>query len=77
MKKITLYVLPGSPASDQARHFLEERGAAYTLIDVSKPANAKRLARETRQWAAPVLVVGNEVAIGFGEELYRRLVEGR
>ena len=74
MKKIELYFLPGSPSSESARQYLEERNIAYYLRDVTKPVHARRVAKETKQWSVPVLVVGKKAAVGFDAQLYERLL---
>jgi|GEM_PF-6034615 len=73
-KRVELYYLPGSWASEAAKQYLEERDIAYRLLDVTKPAHAKMVAKETKQWNVPVLMAGNKAAVGFDAALYERLL---
>jgi arsenate reductase-like glutaredoxin family protein len=77
MKKVTLYYVPNAPASEQAKELLEQKEIAYQLVDVRQPDNARKLAKETKQWNAPVLVVGQEAVVGYDEKLYDQLLERR
>ena len=75
MKKIILYYVPEANASELAKSHLDEKKVAYQLVDVSQPANARKLAKETKQWNAPVLAVGHEAVVGFEPELFDQLLE--
>ena len=77
MKKVTLYYVPEANASELAKSYLDEKNVSCTLVDVSKPGNARKLAKETKQWNAPVLVVGEEAVVGFEPELFDQLLGKR
>lgn len=77
MKEVSLYHLPDSDASREAREFLDSRGIAYDTVDVSNPDNAKKLLSETKQLTVPVLTVGKEAVVGFEPNLYESLLKGR
>lgn len=77
MKPVTLYHLPDSAASEEARKFLDGRGVSYDLVDVSDPKNAQKLLSETKQLTVPVLTVGKEAVVGFEPSLYGNLLKQR
>jgi arsenate reductase-like glutaredoxin family protein len=77
MKNVTLYHLPDSDASKEARAFLDSHRVAYNIVDVSDPKNAQKLLSETKQLTVPVLTVGKEAVVGFEPNLYENLLKQR
>lgn len=57
------------------KEFLSDHGIAYTAYNVAEdPAALDALAARTGQRATPVVVVGDEVVIGFDRGRLQRLL---
>lgn len=69
MKSVTIYSTPTCHFCKMAKEFFEEKGVQYTDYDVAADA-AKRqeMIGLTGQLGVPVIVVGDEVLVGFDRE---------
>ena len=57
------------------KEFLSDHGIAYTVYNVAEdPAALEALEARTGQQATPVVVVGDEVVIGFDRGRLQRLL---
>jgi glutaredoxin 3 len=71
---VTIYVLDTCPYCHQAKDFLSQKGIRFKEIDVRKDLEgAKEMFRISRQRRVPVIVIGNDVIVGFD----RRMLEER
>jgi len=58
-----------------AKEFLSSRGIAFTDVDVTASPEARaELVRRTGQLGVPVIVVGEEVVVGFDRGRLSRLL---
>jgi C_GCAxxG_C_C family probable redox protein len=67
-QKVSIYTRPGCPFCAEAKHDLEERGVPYEEISIE--GNPKAVAEVMRlsngAGIVPILVIGDEVKVGFG-----------
>lgn len=65
-KAVTIYTTPTCHFCKMAKDFFDEKGVQYTAHDVAADA-AKRseMIELTGQLGVPVIVVGDEVLVGF------------
>jgi glutaredoxin 3 len=67
-KKVIVYSTPTCHFCHMAKDFFKEKGIEYTDYDVSVDA-AKRqeMVEKTGQMGVPVILIGDEVVIGFDQ----------
>jgi len=76
MKKIIIYSTPTCHYCDEAKEFLTKYGKKYTSIDVAKDLEArKKMVEVSGQMGVPVIVIGEEVMVGFNWEIKNKVVE--
>ena len=75
---VTLFFSPTCAYCQQAREFLGRRNIEFVARDVSGDPDALRdLVRLTGKYNVPVIVVGDEVVIGFDRARLERLLPRR
>lgn len=75
-KNVILYYTKESIFSDKAREFLRSRDISFQEVDVkSSPEAAEELAEISGQYSVPVILVGEEVVLGFDEKKLKELLE--
>ncbi|MDD4859129.1 MAG: Uxx-star family glutaredoxin-like (seleno)protein [Dehalococcoidales bacterium] len=63
---VKIYTTPTCGYCQMAKHFLAERGVGYEEFDVSRDRSAaEEMVRLTGQMGVPVIIVGDEMVIGF------------
>jgi glutaredoxin len=68
---IVLYSQPGCPSCAAAKEFLSSRGLSYEEKNIRTDPEALRvLTEELHSKAAPTLVVGEKIIVGFDPERY-------
>jgi len=68
-QSVRLFVKSGCPWCELARRWLDERGIAYTMLNVtSDPKAYAEMRRVSGQSRAPTLTVGGRVLADFGPE---------
>jgi glutaredoxin len=74
---IVMYCTSWCPACRRARRLLNERGVAYTEIDINKTAGAKDRLRELAggNLSTPTFEINGEVIVNFRREQQARLEE--
>lgn len=66
MKEIKIYSTPTCPYCKMAKEYLSSRGIAYHELDVSSNKEAlEEMVKLSGQMGVPVIVVDNEVIVGF------------
>ena len=81
MPQIKVFALSTCPYCRQARSFLDERGVAYDVIEVDKLTGQERtdaideVKRLSNGTSFPVLVVGDEVVVGYNKSRIQQLIE--
>ncbi len=69
MKKVTVYSTKNCPYCRMAKAFLDKHGVPYDGIDVGEdPGAAKKMIDLSGQRGVPVIVVDNEVIVGFDSQ---------
>ena len=72
MANIKIYSTPTCPWCKKAKAYLDEKGIAYTSVDVSSDDVAqKEMIEKSGQMGVPVINVDNQVIVGFDEEKLR------
>jgi glutaredoxin 3 len=68
-QSIRLFIKPGCPWCAEAIGWLDERGLAYTTLDVIRDADARNEMRElTDQTKAPSIDVDGHILADFGAD---------
>jgi glutaredoxin-like YruB-family protein len=74
--KAIVYSTPTCPWCARAKEFLEQRRVPFVDIDVSTDAAAAaEMVRRSGQQGVPVIVLGDEVIVGFDRPRIERLLE--
>jgi len=74
---VKIYTTPTCGYCHQAKAFFDELGVSYTEIDVSRDrAAADEMVRLTGQMGVPVIVVDQEVIVGFNRPRLQELLAG-
>lgn len=78
-KEITIYTTPTCPWCIRAKEFLSQRGIRYKEVDVTKEKkNLEEMFRISGQTGVPVIVINDEVVVGFDQErLEEKLQAGK
>ncbi len=68
-KTITIYSTPTCHFCNLAKDFFAEKNITYTAYDVSiDAAKRQEMVQMTGQMGVPVIVIGNDVLVGFDRE---------
>jgi len=74
MKKVTVYSTKNCPYCRMAKAFLDKHGVPYEGVDVGEDSNAaKKMIELSGQRGVPVIVVDDEVIIGFDSQRLNEL----
>jgi len=66
MPKIKIYSTPTCPFCIQAKDYLKEKGEKFTDYNVAEDKDkAEEMQKKSGQLGVPVIVIGDEVIIGF------------
>ena len=67
-KKVVIYTTPNCPWCHRAKDYLSRKGIAYTEHNVAVDREAaKEMIDKSKQMGVPVIMVDDEVAVGFNE----------
>ena len=67
-KSIKIYTTPTWPYCHRAKEFLGEKGISFAEVDVSTDEEGRReMITKTGQMGVPVIVVDEEIIIGFDQ----------
>jgi glutaredoxin-like YruB-family protein len=67
-KNIIIYTTPVCPWCHRAKEYLSSKGFSYTDYDVaSDREKAKEMIQKSGQMAVPVIVIGEEIIVGFNQ----------
>jgi glutaredoxin-like YruB-family protein len=76
MKKVTLYTTPSCQYCEQAKEYMKEHDIDYKYYDVSdNTKRRKEMIEKSGQMGVPVIVLGDEMMVGFEEERFDEMVE--
>ena len=74
-EKVTIYSTPSCVYCNSAKKFFAERGVAYTEYNVADDIKKREeMIAKSGQMGVPVIVIGNEIAIGFNKPLVEELL---
>jgi glutaredoxin-like YruB-family protein len=75
MKKVTIYTTPTCHFCNLVKTFLDKFKVDYTAIDVASDASKRReMIEKSNQMGVPVVVIGEDVVVGFDEEKIKELL---
>jgi glutaredoxin-like YruB-family protein len=67
-KKVTIYSTPTCPYCKRAKDYLTQKGIAFTDYNVAEDREkAKEMIEKSKQMGVPVIVVGDDIIIGFNQ----------
>ena len=68
MKNVIIYSTPSCHFCHMAKDFFKEKGITYTEYDVaSDPEKRKELIDKSGQLGVPVILIDNDMVIGFNK----------
>ena len=68
-KTITIYSTPTCHFCQMTKDFLKEKGIGYTEFDVAHDLEKRQeMIQKSGQMGVPVILVGDEVIVGFDKE---------
>jgi len=72
MKKVIMYSTPTCHFCNMAKDFFDENKIKYTVLDVSSDLEKrKEMIDKTGQMGVPVILIDDEIVVGFDEEKVR------
>jgi glutaredoxin 3 len=67
-KQVIVYSTPTCPYCRRAKDYLSQKGVSFTDYDVAKDREkAREMIQKSGQMGVPVIVVGDEVIVGFNQ----------
>ena len=67
-KKVVIYSTPTCPYCKRAKDYLSQKGISYTDINVAVDREkAKEMIQKSGQMAVPVIIVDDEIMVGFNQ----------
>lgn len=76
MKNVTIYSTPTCGYCKAAKAFFKEHNVKYTEHDVAADREkAQEMLSKSGQMGVPVIVIGDELVVGFDEPRVRELLE--
>ncbi len=74
-KKVVIYSTPTCPYCKRAKEYLSRKGISYTDIDVAQDKEkAKEMTQKSGQMSVPVIIIDNEIVVGFNQVLLDKLL---
>ena len=75
MKTVTIYSTPTCPYCHAAKEFFKEHNVPFTDHDVASDAVARaEMVKKSGQMGVPVILVDDDMEIGFDEDRLRDLL---
>ena len=76
MKNITIYSTPTCHYCNMTKEYFNANGVKYEEIDVSQDQDKrKEMMEKSGQLGVPVILIGEEVVVGFNRPKLARLLE--
>ena len=67
-KQVIIYSTPTWPYCKRAKEYLSQKGVSYVEHDVAVDKNAlKEMVLKSKQMGVPVIIIGDEIMIGFDQ----------
>jgi len=74
--KVEIYSTPTCPYCQVAKAYFKEKGVEYTEYNVAEDqAKAKEMVEKSGQMAVPVIIIDEEILVGFEKEKVASLLE--
>jgi len=74
-KKIVIYSTPTCPYCKRAKDYLSQKGISYVDRNVAQDRDAaKEMIEKSGQMSVPVIIVDNEIVVGFNQALLDKLL---
>ncbi len=74
-KKVVIYSTPTCPHCKRAKEYLSRKGISYTDINVAQDKEkAKEMTQKSGQMSVPVIIIDNEIVVGFNQVLLDKLL---
>lgn len=75
-KKIKIYSTPSCIYCKMAKDFFDNNSLDYEEYDVSKnEGKREEMVEKSGQWGVPVIIIGDEVMVGFDKQRIVELIE--
>ena len=76
MPTVTVYSTPNCPYCIRLKDYLEQRGTAFTKIDVSQDkASLDKMVSLSGQMGVPVIDIDGKIVVGFDKDKINKLLE--
>lgn len=76
MKTVTMYTTPTCHFCNMAKDYFNEKGIKYEAFDVVSDMEKRReMVEKSGQMGVPVIVIGDEIVIGFNKPLIDQLLD--
>ena len=67
-KKVVIYSTPTWPFCKRAKEYLSQKGVSYVDYDVAADRDkAKEMIEKTKQMGVPVIIIDDEIVVGFNQ----------
>ena len=74
-KKVVVYSTPNCPHCKRAKEYLSQKKIAFTDHNVAEDREAaKEMIRRSGQMGVPVVIIDNEIVVGFNQALLDKLL---
>ena len=74
-KKVVIYSTSTCPYCKRAKEYLSRKGIDYTEINVAQDKeNAKELIQKSGQMSVPVIIIDDEIVVGFKQSRLDKLL---
>jgi len=74
-KKVVIYSTPTCPYCKRAKEYLSRKGISYQEYNVAVDRDrAKEMIQKSGQMGVPVIIVDNEVMVGFNQAQLDKLL---
>jgi len=67
-KNVTIYSTPTCPYCKRTKDYLTQKGVTFTDYNVAEDREkAKEMIQKSKQMGVPVIIVGDEIIVGFNQ----------
>jgi len=74
-KKVIVYSTPTCPYCKRTKDYLSQKGIAFTNHNVAEDREAaKQMIEKTGQISVPVIIINDDVVVGFNQTLIDKLL---